>query len=780
MRLFAFTALFLGSWLQQSSNSSQPAATALSTTSITGRVLLVGRSSPQTPLRHAVVVLESGTRVQAVSSDSDGLFSFAGLPPGRYVLRVNHAGFIQVPGPTAVDVSQPGALARDLSVEPAAVLAGTVIGKDGSPLSGVTVYARLIAGAATATVVSTTRTNDVGHYRLHTLRAGAYQIQVDLVGPQTQADRGEPAPGGNSTYYPGAASTETATTVTLASGQSIEGLDVNVSWSPTPVVGADVVQLRPSPTSASVAGRLSQLADGHPIPGAVVTLSAVESSGQYRTASDSVGRFSFSDVAPGQYRLAASSEGFTPEEFGQRRPLERGKVFVLRQKDVFDKANFSLGRGGVIEGMVIDESGMAVPGVSLQVARVEFIAGRRRLNPVSSVFPPAPTDDQGSFRIAGLSAGDYLVVALPGAFGQPDLNQMRGAADPSASFRNLMATARTSFPPTYFPGTPRVSDAQYVHVTAESGAPRVTIQMTPQPSGSVSGLVTDSSGQPKGRLMVIMAQLQGGDVITAVAAPTTSAADGSFEFYDVPPGQYVIQALSPFRVQPSFFGSVLATVSEKEPSRPRVTVQPGASVRGKVVFDDGSSTPTDGQVSILARVADYLSGPLTGRGQGQARVREDGTFELQGTTGRCFVRTTAPAPWVLESVLLAGGDVTDSAFDCGGSARELEIHLTRETGVVRGSVADDRGPVTDYDVVLFSEDSTKWQYPSRFVDVLRPDQNGGFRSPPLIPGRYLIVALVDLAADEWQDPKFLEQLKPKSSSVTVGTGESNIVLKILK
>ena len=95
-----------------------------------------------------------------------------------------------------------------------------------------------------------------------------------------------------------------------------------------------------------------------------------------------------------------------------------------------------------------------------------------------------------------------------------------------------------------------------------------------------------------------------------------------------------------------------------------------------------------------------------------------------------------------------------------------------------GTVESSRGqPVTDFVVVAFSTDNTKWGYMTRFVRTARPDQSGTFTINGLPGGSYVVAALEYLEPGEEQDPEVLERLRPLGSSVTIRDGQpANVTL----
>jgi hypothetical protein len=75
-------------------------------------------------------------------------------------------------------------------------------------------------------------------------------------------------------------------------------------------------------------------------------------------------------------------------------------------------------------------------------------------------------------------------------------------------------------------------------------------------------------------------------------------------------------------------------------------------------------------------------------------------------------------------------------------------------------------------VVVFPEESSKWSFPSRHLRSGRADQDGLYKIRGL-PGeeRYLAVAVDYLEEGEANDPQFLEQMRDRATSFSLGDGE---------
>jgi len=148
---------------------------------------------------------------------------------------------------------------------------------------------------------------------------------------------------------------------------------------------------------------------------------------------------------------------------------------------------------------------------------------------------------------------------------------------------------------------------------------------------------------------------------------------------------------------------------------------------------------------------------------------------------RIFVNVGSTS-WVLKKVTHKDMEVTDIPVDTRTKDLDnIEILLTSKVSKVGGGVTDDKGPVRDYAVVIFSSDPTKWIDRSRFVALGRPNQAGRFDVRELPPEEYLAVALPNVVQTEWMSPEFLQQLRPLATGFALQEGESKTLeLKLRK
>jgi hypothetical protein len=408
-----------------------------------------------------------------------------------------------------------------------------------------------------------------------------------------------------------------------------------------------------------------------------------------------------------------------------------------------------------ISGVVVDENHNPVPGVAVSLAQSRYLAGQRRIWPVGR---RQHTDAQGRFRLANLPQGDHMIVALTGGY--------VGASGPAG------------YAPTFHPGTASADAAMPVTVDGRTGVDDVTIELVRSVTARLGGVVHDEQGEPVAGAQVWVTELAPpAGVAPMFSALADSRADGSFEFRNMPAGDYRLQARSPRApvntVSPSAFSSQAVSLSGTDVADLEVTLQPGGVLRGTVVFEGSAPRPDHNVVRVSAQAADLVS--VASRSH---LLSEDWTFEISPLSGRYLVEATVrstESPWALRDVRFAGRRITDTPLDFtrGEQIDGIEVAFTDRTGHVTGSVRDADGQATsDFMVVVFPEDPKGWDFPARQVHFVRQNIDGGFLSPPLLPGSYLVVATsMDFHPDDPQSPDWLAALRPLAAPVTVGIGD---------
>ena len=517
--------------------------------------------------------------------------------------------------------------------------------------------------------------------------------------------------------------------------------------------------------SSVIRGFVVAADSGAPIRRAQVRAFSAESRDTRVTTTDDQGRFELKELVGGRYTVTASKGGFVTLQYGQRRPSEQGTPLDVAEGRALDKVGIALPRGSVIAGRIVDEQGEPVTGAQVRALRYGYAGGARRLTNAGGSGANDRTDDQGSFRLFGLTPGEYIVsAALRGG----PMSAVDGDDEPSG------------YAPTYYPGTPSVADAQRITVGVGEESPAVIFALTLTRLVRVTGRVLNSQGQPAAGATV-MAMATASDSPGRMGMPGTGRGsqvrpDGTFELTGIAPGSYTINVRE--RGGPDGeFGGVPVVVGTADLSGVAITTGRGATASGRIVTDQ-DVPPSFGpnQVRVMAVAATGEPGGFFGGGGGPGRTNDDFTFELRGLADTRLLRVSPPAGWALKAIEHEGADITDTPLDFrgGGDVRNLRVVLTQSLTDLSGLVTDDRGqPLIDATVVVFPDDEARWGGTSRYIRAARPDQQGRYQFRGLPPYQgYLVAVVQGLEDGQANDPEFLATLKPAARRVSLGAGET--------
>lgn len=505
-----------------------------------------------------------------------------------------------------------------------------------------------------------------------------------------------------------------------------------------------------------------------PVRRAQVRAQSMEGRGGGVTSTDNNGLFEIKDLPAGRYTVIAMKGGFAQAQFGARRPGDPGTPIELVDGQTAEKVNFVLSRGGVIAGAVVDDNGDPVAGTQVAAVRYQWVAGARRLVPAFSEGSNDRTDDRGGFRLYGLPPGEYFVQAA---------NRNNQFVGPG-----MTNTESEGFAPTYYPGTPNVTEAARITLKAGQEVGGANFALIVARMARIRGRALNSRGEVAAGMMAMLAPADPfGGVTMMNMSNAMIGGDGSFEFANVAPGRYNINIRPTGMPNPSGeFAVMPITVSNDDIDNLVVTTHAGAIARGVVVTDDGSAPPfRASQVQIFAQMMEPTAMFVQ---PGQNQMQDDFSFEMTGLFDRRRITGSigqgTASGWYLKSVLYDGQDVIDSGieFSPGRNYDGIQVVFTQRTTDLSGALTDDRGkPVLDATVVVFPANRERWSYQSRYVRTLRPDTNGRFSLKNLPPDDYLIIAVQNLEQGQGSDPEFLARAREEAKPFSLGEAETKVV-----
>jgi len=176
------------------------------------------------PLMGVSITLNSGGREVRAATDANGLYSFSAVPPGKYEIDAELAGYRLDWVPDDIELKAKGCVQADLLMRVDRRVEGAVHNADGTPVAG-----------ALVEMVSTNRSiepwqqpvlsavsDDDGSYTVDGIPPGRYYLGVNIKSTPTKQ---HPFP---RTYYPNTADVLQAAPITIVSGAAVQRFDLQI------------------------------------------------------------------------------------------------------------------------------------------------------------------------------------------------------------------------------------------------------------------------------------------------------------------------------------------------------------------------------------------------------------------------------------------------------------------------------------------------------------------------------------------------------------------------
>ena len=741
-------------------------------TFITGQVL---SANSDTPLRRVRIDVRRGSWTgEPVLTGNDGRFSIDLERTGPLSVTATKGGYL-IASTTVKEANLPGPLL--IRLLRGAVITGTVVDEKGQPAAATNIQAkRLDAAVDGFPPQAITVTDDRGEYRLAGLAPGRYELTAGIQGivsiPQPPADPGIVINIGAGDQIGGVQLTvpeaRTMAGIQRASAAALEKL---TSVPPTLRQPAE----RAPAGAGGVRGRVLTAART-PVVAATVRLTGPAMNYSVRTDAD--GGFSVTGLRPGRYILEATSSPLIGTwGYGQDASGSSATPIVVADR-IEEGLDIVFPQFLAIQGVVVDEFGEPVQGARVQALQVEYAAGRLTAVPVGN---ERRTDDRGSYRIAGLAAGTYLLSAsVDGLF-----TDGRGR--------------RTAYAPMYYPGTPSISTASPIELRDDS---TINLAFAPVAMTQITGKARDHEGPLVGGTVRLVESRRSG-TITAAPRSAPIQADGSFLIRNVPSGDYVLHVRGDGPGRTGMFATQTVSIGS-DPVDVLIRTSHGTSVEGRTVLEGA-------QENVACRVEPVIvsssGGPISNGCEGgrigftvtpvalDDYARSEATMVFGWSTNEFFglglfgrisfaLRNAPDENWYLKSFTINGTDVADSGFDFGAqpdTITDAEIVLSRNGASITGRRVDARAGGPGYFVLVFSPSYDRLPPLSRRMKFARSATDGSFRVSGLPAGDYLVAAVPRLNTAEWQNPDLLRQLAPRAERVTLTEGQNaSVMLRLLE
>ena len=669
-----------------------------------GRVVVPADIDPSTVSVSAYDVAQPLSAVGWANVSADGVFTMPGLPSGTYKFVFEGASLVSqwwsgktdFTSATAVELTA-GRTRTGLNATlvSKASISGTVSLPAGVDQSAGSVTVQVYNAADPATVVAQAAIAADGTYVLTDLDAGAYKLSFV---PQSAPVQGQ--------WWKGGADFDAATTITLAAGQQLSGIDAILAQTST------------------ITGRVT-LPAGVELGAGSVTVTAYSKKNRAVTAGEAVvgadGGYRITGLSAGSYAVSFTPRDLPvlPEWWNDKPDFGRATAVKVAAGQVAGGIDATLARSATISGTVVLPTGTD-PGTGTVTVRAYASVG--------VVAAETTIASDGRYILNGLAPGTYRVQFEADGI------------DAVSEFWNDASTFDSAKP-----------------VTLTSGQARTGIDATLASMASISGKVTVPQGVTvnAGDLAVTVTGAYGLPVLRTA----TVAADGTYTVPGLPSGQYTVKfSVGSLPLVEEWWNdkptaaaaTVLTLAAGERKTAVNAALASFASLSGRVSLPSGVSM-SSGTVEVSVRPAGSTQDVVA-----SAVVGSDGTYTLSRIpAGSYKVAFRAQGLPVIDQWWRGAADAASATpvkLTAGKARSGVDATLVRGASI-SGHVDLPVG-IDAADGMLTAEvyDSASSDAPVASVAV---GSSGDFRVTGIPAGSYKVhVSVVGIAvADEWWNDK---------------------------
>jgi hypothetical protein len=548
--------------------------------------------------------------------------------------------------------------------------------------------------------------------------------------------------------------------------------------------------------SGSIHGLVVTREEGRPLGGVQVELQAASGTLPARvTTTDDDGKFVFSKVRAGSYKVLARRSNYVPAQYGQPGVDSPGQILLLADGQNAD-LRIAMTATGSISGRILWKEGKLMANARVIAMKASYQENRRVLTAARETV----TDDTGEYRLFWLPPGQYFVNAtIPdGPNATPlimnlDGNDNRGLYEGRAQLFPVATTPvgsgaadNEAHIPTFFPGTGNGSLATPINVAARSDIRGIDITALPLRTRRVRGtLANGAAGTPPGPNAVVRllpSAPNSGPQYQANADANT----GVFEFPKVVPGSYVAYAIAGGANGPKVRGNV--EVRDQDLDSISLVMTAGLSLPFQVRVE-GATTQSDLTRLRVSLRPDPAVGGLPAPG---AAPTAEGAATIPGILAggyRLYVAPFLNAPVAanpalanpaapaglqnayIKSARLGTQDVLNNGLSLDAQPEgSLEVVIGMNPGQLGGRV---NPPAEGVRVVLVPDEGRGFRldaYKNTFTDT-----SGQFQLQRIPPGSYHLYAWDDAANDIWLDPDFMKTQEGRGIALVIKEGNNPTV-----
>ena len=457
------------------------------------------------------------------------------------------------------------------------------------------------------------------------------------------------------------------------------------------------------------------------------------------------GRFVFSDLPPGAYRLVVTRDGFIRQDYPKT-------IRVTRDQET-PNVIFRLDNAPIIAGTVQDEYGEPVPKILVEALRRSYDArGNRTLSRAASAL----TNDRGEYRIFWLDPGEYFLFA---SSPPPENGEPAGAV----------------VAPTYFPGVTDPIDAKPIRLDIAREFQGADIRLRHAALWPVVGYITNAlTKEPIGASVTLTRPDEEASLsrFSAQSLPTGRNA-GGFALEDpVPPGNYIVTAKGTSGESLTGFMRIIIRSTFFPPPAPydiRMALSPPLSLSGRMFIESRDTVDLHDTKISLTSVDNAFPSPATVLSQ------RDGQFLVKGVFPGTYVVNVAslPGDFYAKAARLSLKDVFEESLTIDKQPEApLQILLGSDGGHLDVAVFDSQNQLHTGAQVVLVPDMARRNRPDQYL-VAISDDDGRVHFQGIPPGSYKLFAWEGIEPNAYLNIDYIHNYEDLGTPVRITSGDNN-------
>jgi hypothetical protein len=464
---------------------------------------------------------------------------------------------------------------------------------------------------------------------------------------------------------------------------------------------------------------------------------------------DEAGRFSFSNVRPGKYRLLISDDGFIRETTYVTVGAGEQKNNLVIALDVAPS----------FFGRVRDPNNVPIRNVLVEALKVVY---GPRGNRSIVVAESALSDDRGEYHLYWLDPGDYYIRASM-------LPQNPGPAIPG---NPPIESATPSYAPTYYPGSRDPGEAGLIHLRVGYNMSGLDFRLLVGGTIGIGGVISiESSGECVGTIITASPAGATASVqnFTGKSMPPPDRDCGKYGVGRMPPGTYILSAAYSSGGQPmAVHRKITAKVTE---GSVMLRLTPGNVINGRITTNSNTGVDLRSVHVLLSSIDPDLPSPQ------KSSVDRNAQFALTRVEPGDYDLSIPDLPD--DSYIQSAGsdnlDILSKPLRVGYDAPDpLRIVLGVDGGRLDGVVVDGANRAVANAQVVLVPDANRRLSPMMFRSTTS-GEDGRFTLRGIPPGDYKLFAWQRIEPNAYMNPNFLAGFEILGLPLTIQPGSAGTV-----